>query len=321
MNVRFDQNYITADNVLISAIHGQRTVNVPSKINGMDVTRIGNGAYKGLGNTGMVNVGEGIREISHKVFENCQSLLYVYLPESLETIEDDAFAGTSLKEIAFWLTIPYKKYISVREGSIRLTDGRYIFDPKTLGERASKLIKSFMPESVTGRFRPDPRMGYLYAEAHNGAHNVFAFEDYCSERGLTVSDLENEKEAIKYKIACGDADRWFDIDEETDDLNERNYYRDLNIALLFCIKEGAISDSGIKLKFVLSKNRYYFQRGIKVMWNGCDYYYVCNEYLTNDDKNPFCREISHIGAVDSKGNRWSGPEGLEHKYLLFQGLI
>ena len=321
MDIRFDQNYITADDVLVSGIHGRGTVNVPVVINGQTIRRIGNGAFKGFVGVGAINVAEGIREIGSRAFEYCGNLQTVSLPQSVVKIEKDAFAGTTLNQVTFWLRIPYKKYISVREGSIKLTDGRYIFDPKTLGEEASGIVRSFMPDAVPAKFPIDPSMGYLYSDGHNEKHNVYIFNEYCRSKNIQPEELYNGEQAIRHKITGGDADIWFEHDEEADDREDEPDERKTLTALLFCVKEGAVSDSDISLKFSLIRDRYYFQRAVKVRWDDRDYYFVYNEYLSNDAKHPFFRTLVWRRPYDAKGHQWGAPDGVAKKLRLFQGLV
>ena len=321
MDIRFDQNYITADDVLVSGIHWSPTVNVPAVINGQEIRRIGNGAFKGCVGVGTINIAEGIREIGSRAFENCGNLQTINLPQSVVKIEKDAFAGTALNRVTFWLRIPYKKYLSVREGSIKLTDGRYIFDPKTLGEEALSLVRSFRPDAVPEKFPVDPAMGYLYTDDHNGKEYAYIFDEYCRSRNIQPEDLFDEDDAMRQKIIHGDADIWFDHDEEADDRGDGQDINKTFTALLFCVEEGSISDSDIRLKFTLARNRYFFQRAEKVRWENRDYYFLYNEYLSSDKRYPFFRKFRSSRPYDANGHQWNAPEGLVQKLKLFRELV
>ena len=321
MDIRFDQNYITADDVIIASIHGTRVVNVPAVVNNTHIKRIGSGAFKGFAEPKRLTVPEGILEIGHRSFENCYNLRSVHLPASLVSVERDAFDGTDIIELSFWLTIPYKKYVSIREGSIRLTNGTYIFDPKVLGKETEDLIHSFMPEATSGSFRPDPRMGYLYATGGINNKDVYIFDNFAKESDLSPEDFRDERLAIQNKIKNGDMDLWFDHDEEYDDREELFDERKLYTALLFCVEEGVVSDSDISLGFVLLKGVYYFQRGIKVKWKGRDYYFICDEILTNDDRHPYIRRLSNVLPYDAEGHQWNRDMDLEQKFKLFKELV
>ncbi len=319
MDIRFDQNYITADDVIISAIHEKKVVDVPSVVNNTHIRKIGAGAFKGFYILKTLNVEDGIREIGHRAFENCLNLENVYLPSSLISIEKDAFEGTDIREISFWRTISYKKYISIREGSIRLMDGTYIFDPKVLGKETEDLVRCFMPGAISGSFRPDPRMGCLYTGGWK--KEVYVFDRFVKESGLSPEDFRDERRTMQSKIKNGTMDLWFEHDEEFDDREESFDERKLYIALLFCVEEGDVSDSDIRLRFVLSKDVYYFQRGVKVRWNGRDYYYIYDEIMTNDDRHPFIRRFSHARPYDAQGHQWSSDRELEQKFKLFRELV
>ena len=245
----------------------------------------------------------------------------MYLPSSLISIEKDAFERTDIIELSFWLTIPYKKYISIREGSIRLTNGTYIFDPKVLGKETEDMVHSFMPEATSGSFRPDPRMGCLYATGGINNKDVYIFDSFAKDSDLSPEDYRDERLAMQNKIKNGDMDLWFDHDEEYDDREELFDEKKLYTALLFCVEEGAVSDSYISLRFVLLKGVYYFQRGIKVKCNGRDYYFICDEILTNDDRHPYIRRLSNVLPYDADGHQWSRDRELEQKFNLFKELV
>ncbi len=321
MDIRFDQNYITADDVIIASIHETRVVSVPAVVNNTHIKRIGAGAFKGFAWPKRLVVSEGILEIGHRSFENCYNLRSVHLPASLVSIERDAFAGTDIREISFWRTIPYRKYISIREGSIRLTNGTYIFDPKVLGKETEDLVHSFMPEATSGSFRLDPGMGYLYATGGINNKDVCIFDNFAKESDLSPEDFRDERLAMHNKIKKGDMDLWFDHDEEYDDREELFDEKKLHTALLFCVEEGGVSDSYISLRFVLLKGVYYFQRGIKVKCNGRDYYFICDEILTNDDQHPYIRRLSDMLPYGAEGHQWSRDRELEQKFKLFKELV
>lgn len=94
------------------------SINIPSKIAGVKVIQIDDGAFQGsdrlhdvyvpgtistIGrfafngcmNMACVTLGEGVRRIMSQSFGNCESLQAVMIPDSLEEIAHDAFTGTS----------------------------------------------------------------------------------------------------------------------------------------------------------------------------------------------------------------------------------
>lgn len=80
--------------VIITGYTGEDSViNIPSKIEGYDVTRIGEDVFANMSWITEVTLPEGIVQIDREAFSNCTGLTGIILPESLERIEMLVFAG------------------------------------------------------------------------------------------------------------------------------------------------------------------------------------------------------------------------------------
>lgn len=75
-------------------------VSVPAAINGLSVSAIADGLFKGHSEILRVYICEGISSIGKEAFFGCSALLYVELPDSLRHIGDSAFRGCSALEFA-----------------------------------------------------------------------------------------------------------------------------------------------------------------------------------------------------------------------------
>ena len=314
MKIVYDGNFITVDDVILSYTHNSDCVNVPAKVNGASITRIGTGAFMGIHKMRDITVQNGIRQMGSRAFAGCEALRNVVLPESLVEMETDAFGDTHLDKISFWLRIPYNKYVTVREGSIRLTDGRYIIDPKALGEKNDELIRSFMPKAVPNIFPVDRRMGYLYTRPITYPDpQILAFADYFEENHLNVDDIL-EKD-MRYRILNG-----YEISLTGEDMTNRKFSDERSmVALLICEKEGSICDSDISLQLSLARDTYFFKNLKKVNWHGDSYYFEFSCCLTGDDGHPYDR-IGLLSILDSKGNpmrRLDIMRAVTDKYMLF----
>ncbi len=314
MKIGFDGNYIIADDVILSYVHTFENISVPAKINGVPVTRIGAGAFMGLSKIQEVKIQQGIRQIGSRAFAGCKALRHLVLPESVVDIETDAFEDTHLDKISFWLRIPYNKYMTIREGSIRLTDGRYIIDPRALGEKNDTLIRSLMPKLVPKIFPVDRRMGYLYTWPITYPDpQILAFADYFEENHLNVDDIL-EKD-MRYRILNG-----YEISLTGEDMTDRKFSEEKSkVALLICEKEGSICDSDISLQFSLARDTYFFKNFKKVNWHGDSYYFEFSCYLTGNDGHPYDR-MALLSILDSKGDpvgRWDIMRAVTDKYKFF----
>jgi hypothetical protein len=86
--------------VVVGCDSGAGSIAIPSKYNGLPVTQIKSGAFKGLEYLSSVIVPETVEWIHSFAFEGCVALTSVYLPKSLRYIETGAFSGcTALKRI------------------------------------------------------------------------------------------------------------------------------------------------------------------------------------------------------------------------------
>lgn len=76
-------------------IGNNEKVIIPSSINGMKVTSIGNNAFKDNNFVKEINISEGINSLGTSSFSNCNNLEKVYINNSVNIIGDCAFYGCS----------------------------------------------------------------------------------------------------------------------------------------------------------------------------------------------------------------------------------
>ena len=75
-------------------------LNIPSVIDGLEVSSIGDEAFSGFTNTTSVTFPEHLKNIGEYAFRYCYGLTELELPQSVETIEKGAFYScTDLTEI------------------------------------------------------------------------------------------------------------------------------------------------------------------------------------------------------------------------------
>lgn len=325
-------DYVVANNVLISYTGNEKKICVPATIAGEKIHRIGDGAFYGSSFVEEIIVEDGIAEIGRKAFGKCPRLCYVQLPESIDEIAEDAFCLSELNIIDFYIKVPYLRYLSVKEGSIKLSDGRYLFDPMNMGAYIGNLIKGFMPGYVNNKFRVERNMGYLLAENGNERNSrieieKLLFDEFCSECNINVPSIMNTQALFMNQIRCGKCGAWFEHSEEEDDFGELMRRNEINTisALLFFVKEGHIGDDYIKLNFNLKKSNYFFQRGTKIVMDGKDYYLCQREYLTGSNKSPYVRDNMVYGVYcDDEGIRQAVLEEADNvrsKYKFLNELI
>ncbi len=128
-------------------------ITIPANIDGKAVSRIGDKAFYQKNSITKVVIENGIRELGNSCFWDCEYLVSVYLPDSVEKIEKDIFYGnTRLKEVRL-----SSKLRSIPDGMFCwCTSLAYIEIPSsvdTIGSDAfgncGSLIEVYLPDSVT----------------------------------------------------------------------------------------------------------------------------------------------------------------------------
>ena len=76
-----------------NATHGDLVV--PKTLCDLPVTAIGDRAFAGHDHMNSATLNDGLQSIGHKIFKDCEYLMFVELPDSLLEAEDDAFDGAS----------------------------------------------------------------------------------------------------------------------------------------------------------------------------------------------------------------------------------
>lgn len=90
----------TGDSLVLTKYTGtEEVVFIPSEINGIPVTQIGENCFAGDIHVKKVHVPEGVTSIGNYAFECCAVLEKVYLPETLTAIGDGAFSGCGAIEM------------------------------------------------------------------------------------------------------------------------------------------------------------------------------------------------------------------------------
>lgn len=128
---------VSAENVCITKYHGNsENISVPNKINGYNVTQIGDNAFGSNKTVKKITLPKGIVEIGLGAFENCENLSYVSIGTSVRKIGFNAFYNTKVyndkmksKNIAYigkYLVAcdsdKYGKKLTVKDGTIGIAD-------------------------------------------------------------------------------------------------------------------------------------------------------------------------------------------------------
>lgn len=85
----------TATGMIIKYVGSDSDVIIPSTIDGVSVTSIGNSAFKNCTSLTSVKIPDTVISIGLGAFESCTSLTSITIPEGVATIENNSFAGCS----------------------------------------------------------------------------------------------------------------------------------------------------------------------------------------------------------------------------------
>ena len=101
----FEYSYIEDDRLSITGYNGSATnPEIPSAINGVSVTEIGESAFENCTSLTSVTIPDSVTSIGFCAFYNCKSLTSVTIPDSVTSISESAFEDCKSLTSA---TIPY----------------------------------------------------------------------------------------------------------------------------------------------------------------------------------------------------------------------
>ena len=103
-----DLEYTEEDGeVTVTAYNGSASgVMIPARLNGLPVTKIGDGAFKGMTNLENLFIEADLKEIGSEAFSGCTALQAIDLPESLETIGAKAFCNCkAITQLQFYQNV------------------------------------------------------------------------------------------------------------------------------------------------------------------------------------------------------------------------
>lgn len=246
------------DTVTLIRYNGNESdLNIPSKINGKEVSMIGKNCFAGLLCLKKVHIPEGVEIIGDYAFECCPLLRKVYFPESLKVIGDGAFSGCTALVMAdmqdeiesigkgAFLCCDSLVQLELPEKLNKLGDFAFAYcgfltnvnftgDKLTvLPDRAfygcTSLTRVNLPESIKSvgkrAFSKCENISSLYFANKLDSVGEFAFEN-CSK--LTSISLSTETIPTGMLSGCSELS-WFMVEDGT-----------------VSIKKGAFGSSGIK---------------------------------------------------------------------------
>ncbi len=318
MCIRMFGDFMVANDVIILYNGNKQTVKIPSSFEGVQIRRIGVGAFYKNNAVEDVSISDGIKEIGNKAFSKCPYLKTLAIASGIEKIQPNAFEGSkALWSIRLCKEISGEMYEDIIENGIKLTDGRYIIDPMILGGEFTRQIKEYMPVPMAGRFHVHKKMGYLF-EVPPRTVDVkkvpipLVFQQYADMYKVTPNEFRNENAAFLHRIRVDDMRFSFEHDEEADDFALCNKDTYDNAGMVFVEDFIEAEDGTIKALLEIKAGTYFFQRGLPVRYGMGVYYLYFREELSTDDNRPYVRRLgptrvfSKIGPISMADYRSMG---------------
>lgn len=133
----YDYDLFT-DHIRLMRYHGTESdLTVPTEIDGLPVTEIGDGMYYNKQDLTKVTIPEGITYIGYDAFRGCENLKEVVIPDSVTVIKKKAFAGcTALDTFNFT-----ENLVEIGEEAFRNTGFTEITIPSSLKTISASLFR------------------------------------------------------------------------------------------------------------------------------------------------------------------------------------
>jgi hypothetical protein len=136
--------------ITITGYSGPSAVSIPSNIDGLLVTDIGERAFADT-SVANVTIPDSVTNIGLEAFDDCQNLTNVVLPDSLSIVGEDAFDGAGLTSITIPIGVTNIGYgaFDVGQTLTNVTIEFGITDIQTYMFAGCGLLNVVIPESIT----------------------------------------------------------------------------------------------------------------------------------------------------------------------------
>ena len=306
-----DGQYTVLEDTLLAVNNQDKKPNIPSKLGKCTIKRIGAGCSLNK-QTIDVTIPEGVVEIGEGAFLNAQSLLRIFLPESLEKCDGFVFSENFyhrdyLNEIFLKRRLTEQDYSSLKGNSIELGNG---FRLLTGAYQDLPFFKNVL-SGFGGIFPPArvlPEMNAVYPQRdlseipeqlvfkEKGRKTVSCDNNrvFIFNREIVKLMLKETQEYIYNERSEADADR-------RKRENGSEYISPVMLSI-YSDNETRKLEDGYHMIFHIRFARTFFYILKKVTVSGKKYYVLRESYLTSVEKEPYYYRDIVYDIYDEEGN-------------------
>ena len=273
-------------------------ITVPSKVDDHAITCIGSGAITANNNIETVRVEKGIREIASEGIGRNPRLQRIILPDSIESLADDAFLQSNvLSAIDVELELSKEDYETLESGTLGDKDGLKIFARGMGIDPATKVIDDgLIIYDRHGDHKIKP-ISYV----NSGMRNIFIEGRPYSSLGkksynLTggSSGITPEQDVRKKIRDAEEGSYYFEPDTDAENASDqflRTHKKMEPVVFLPAFDKGlvrgVIGNYFLTLSFLVCSAYFYSVK--PMVYQGKKYYLVFKNYLYGDPKAPYIR--------------------------------
>ena len=319
MDKYIGKNYTILNGTLLSCKPEGNRLFIPAEVEGHKILRIGNGCSGGA-ETEYIEIGEGVRELGSKSFEDCEKLKLLVLPESME----DFGSYTRCILVGKGTELRVKRRISfAEEKQIREGGFPVRWDALLLGNWIEQLepmvpvYKAFFLGAARWRRDPAvlrPEMGGLYRQKYRDwdLHAEQILFQGMREPVVICADLDGaglRRELLRVLLK-EKPQKLMDTESDlnSDRMLQKGMQPTLHPVILTRLydKDVVRDEQGVSAVFTLSLGTVFFPEYTEVMYDGKRYYLLSEIYLSSDEQYPFIRMDYPEEVYDEHGERVRG---------------
>lgn len=154
-------------------------INLPSKIAGINITQIDDGAFQGAENLRSVSIPGSIKTISRFAFNSCKNLMTVTLNEGVKKLSSESFANCENLQ------------------AVITPDSLNEIDPDTFSSSGNRLVMLGRMNTPASELARELNINYAYIETINNDSGITITKYETEQNNIRIPDYINNKPVTK----------------------------------------------------------------------------------------------------------------------------